>query len=420
MSSDQAIISEGAAQNLLARADSALSTDFCPWANKYVYWLKNPFAVLLLAIAGSVACAVMLNPLVILLTAILVAITAIGVILPWLVVRGIDCTVAFDVPRTQVGNAALVRLIIRNRWPIPVWGLSLIQGFAEDDGTDGDEGVALARVPGWSTVEYSWDFRPRRRGAYPNQSAEVETGFPFGLFRARKAAAVEGSLIVWPATVRLEGIPDTTESQHSEERFSERRVGEFGDMMGTRHFREGDSLRRVHWAQTARQGTMIVTERQAPAMASVRVVLDLSTHAHPSETRQETVESCVQVAASICESLHRQHSRVELVIGDEIYVAGERANGMYQAMDALAVANVTSDSKTSQSSRDGFQIVVTTAEGIRSAAILHNRNNANVVVGSTKQAGDFVRSGHEWIEIGSAADVQKTFAEDWRRACHAI
>ena len=260
----------------LAKADTALSSDFCPWANKYVYWMKNPFWVLVLAICGSLACGLLINPLVFILTAMLVLVAGVGVVLPWILVRAIDCRVAFDVPRGRVGRPAVVRLTVTNRWPIPVWGLSLIRGFAHNSSTDGDEGVALARVPAWSTAEYSWQFHPRRRGRYPNETAAVETGFPFGIFRAQRTASVEGQLTVWPQTIRLEGLPDTSAAQQTEDQFSERRTGEFGDMMGTRPFRDGDSLRRVHWAQTARQQTMIVTERQAPAMSSVRVVLDLS------------------------------------------------------------------------------------------------------------------------------------------------
>ena len=405
MSSDQALSTGQRGIAFLQKADTALSTDFCPWANKYVYWLKNPFWVLVLAIAGSVACGVFLNPLVFILTGLLIVVTTIGVLLPWIAVRGISCSVAFDVPRTRVGSPAIVRLTVRNQWPIPVWGLSLIRGFARDVTTDSDEGVALARVPGWSTIESSWPFEPRHRGIYPDETAEVETGFPFGLFRARKAAAVDGQIIVWPKTVGLKGMPDASDSRQTEEQFSERRVGEFGDMMGTRPFRTGDSLRRVHWAQTARQQTLIVTERQAPAMTSVRVVLDLSEVAHPPDTRETTVELCVQTAASICESLHQQHSRVELVFGRDVFVAGDAAAGFHRMMDALAVAELTPESSSRLSRRHGFEILVTTSHGVQIGRA------HQVVIGD--EAGD------AWISISDFSDLTDRLPSLWRRVCHA-
>ena len=410
MASDHALKTNGkSGAAILRKVNSALSTDFCPGANRYVYWLKSPFWVLVLATFGSILCGVFLNPLVFVLTATLVAVTGAGVILPWVAVRGIDCRVAFDVQRTRVGQPAMIRLTVRNRWPVPVWGLSLIRGFTADadSSPEGDEGVALARVPGWSTVEYSWAFEPRRRGVYPNDVAEVETGFPFGLFRAKKQASVDGQLIAWPQTVRLDGMPDAAESDQTEELCSDRRAGEFGDVMGTRPFRNGDSLRRVHWSQTARQQTLIVTERQAPAMTSVRLAVDNSQAVHASDSPDETIDLCVTAAASLCESLHRQHARVELALGNELFVVGEGAAGFNRAMDALAMATVDSTAKLAPLARSqGFEIRVTTATGAVA------RVPRQIVVGQHE------RASAAWIELDSHDSVMNRFPDLWRRACH--
>ena len=117
-------------QRSLARIGALLSTDFCPSFNRWVYWMKNPLWVLVLAIVGSVLCGVFLNPWIFGLTALLLVVVAIGTVLPWIAMRGIDCQVLFDVRRVNFGQPALVRLRIQNRWPLPVWGLSLINGFA--------------------------------------------------------------------------------------------------------------------------------------------------------------------------------------------------------------------------------------------------------------------------------------------------
>ncbi len=161
------------------RFDSILNHDFCPSANKWVYWLKDPFWDLMLAIGLSVVCGFWLNPMAFLLTAILCLITGIGVAFPWLAMRGLEAHLVFDTRRSRVGQPVMVRLRIRNRWPWPVWGVSLVRGFALRRTADTDEGMSLARVPGWSTVEYSWPFMPQRRGHYPLETPEIETAFPF-------------------------------------------------------------------------------------------------------------------------------------------------------------------------------------------------------------------------------------------------
>jgi len=404
MSSDQVLSKDSGRYALLHKVNTALSKDLCPRANRYVYWLKNPFWVLVLATAGSIACGVFLNPLVFVLTVTLVVVTTAGVVLPWGAVRGIDCRVAFDVRRTRVGTPAIVRLVVRNRLPFPVWGLSLIRGFVVDTEADSDEGVALSRVSGWSTVEYSWAFEPRQRGVYPNDLAEVETSLPFGLFRARRRASVDGQLVVWPQTVRLDGMPDAAESDHAEEQCSERRAGDFGDVTGTRPFRNGDSLRRVHWSQTARQQSLIVTERQAPAMTSVRLIVDVASSSHVSE---QSMDLCVQAAASLCESLHRQHVRIELVLGKERFIVGEAAAGFHRAMDALAVTDVASThASTSSKQSQSFDLCVTTPAGFTPGV------PRQIVVGASGDAAS------AWIDLDSHDSPMNRFPDRWRRACH--
>lgn len=386
------------------RLSEVLSKDFCPWANRYVYWLKDPLAIMALAFASTVLCAIFLNPLVLGLSVLLVLIAAIGVAMPAIAIRGVSCRIVFDVTRSRVGQPAIVRLIVQNKYPIPVWGLSLIKGFSQDTSTDGREGVSLAKVAGWSTAEYSWPFTPIRRGLYPNMTPEIETRFPLGLFRAKKRITTDGQLTVWPSTVALSGMPDASESQHAEEHFSERRIGDFGDMMGTRPFRPGDSLRGVHWAQTARQQLMVVTERQAPAMSSIRVVVDLSEASHPKANRDQTIELAIAAAASICESVHRQHARIELILGKEIIVAAEGRSGIQRVMDRLAVAEAMAEEFRGNSRSNCFEILITTTAGNP------NGHPHLVLVGE----GD----ADSWLRIPDIDALKHDVPGFWGKACH--
>ncbi|MEZ6130082.1 MAG: DUF58 domain-containing protein [Planctomycetaceae bacterium] len=406
---------------MLSRVGQMLSIDFCPSFNRWVYWMKNPFWVLVLAVVGSVLCGVFLNPWIFTLTALLLLVVGVGTVLPWVAMRGISCQVLFDVRRVRFGEAALVRLRIQNRWPLPVWGLSLINGFTSRELSEdrqlnhGSEGIAFARVPGWSTMEYTWSFVAKQRGLYPtNGRAEVETSFPFGLFRARRHSEVQGQLIVWPETTSLIGMPDVGEAQTADDASSDRRVGDFGDVLGTRPFREGDSLRRVHWAQTARQQSLIVTERQAPLTTSVRIVLDVSPRSHPPKIREATVEHCVRVAASLCDSLHRQHCRVELQIGDRLFVVGNSAAGLHRAMDALAVLDADELGIAVKADRSGrgsdFTITVTPADN----AVPGRRRQ--ILVSDADDAGTRASA---WIQLNAGQPLSE-LATAWRKVCHCL
>lgn len=408
----------------LQQTNTALSHDFCPWANRWVYWLKRPIWGMLLATGLSLACGIFLKTEALFITAILLLIAGVGVLLPWLAMQGIDAHLTFDIRRSRVGQPVMIRLRVRNRWPWPVWGLSVLRGFALREVTNTEEGVSLARVPGWATVEYSWPFVPQIRGMYPLTAPEVETGFPFGLYRAARKATVDGHVVVWPRTVMLSGLPDAAETRQSDEQLADRRVGDFGDMLGTRSFRQGDSLRRVHWAQTARQQELIVCERQAPATTAVRVTLDVDRGSHPNCDAAErhatdTVELTVQVAASVCESLHRQHCRIELVLNDQLLVAGKSAGSFCRMMDALALAALADSTSTSNYRRaasTNFGITVTTPMGLQSRGRqFSGQHTICVSDGSTVQQS--LPTTGAWISLEESKDVDAVFPRRWKGAC---
>ena len=411
---------------LFLRADAALHYDFCPWANRWIYWVKRPFWSILFAIVLSVICGTFLAVAAFFITGILGLIVGVGVAMPWFAMRGIDLHVNFDLRRGRVGQPVLVRLKIRNRWPWPVWGLSLVRGFALKDSAHTDEGVSLARVPGWCTAEYLWTFVPQVRGLYPLVTPEVETGFPFGLYRAARKASVDGHVVIWPSTVILSGLPDAAEIRESDEHLADRRVGDFGDMLGTRHFRPGDSLRRIHWAQTARQQQLIVCERQAPATSVVRVTADLEVASHPGCDAQarsvaDTVDLVIRVAASVCESLHKQHCRVELLLNQKLFVAGDSAVGFQRLMDALAQATLN-ESTTSlsrpRSPGSAFGVVVTTPMGLRwRGRQLMDQHVIAVADESTMHQSAPVTGA--WLSLRGAADVQTLLPRRWKGACDA-
>ena len=387
----------------LRKLGSTMQRDFCPGANRWFYWLKNPFWSILLAAMAAGICAYGLNVWLWIPTIGLLLIAVGGLLLPMLAVRGIDLTVYFDVRRTEVGQPVVVRLGVKNRGWFPVWGLSIIRGLSTIDSVHSEEGVGLSRVPARSEVEYTWQFEPTRRGEYPLEAVEVEIGFPFGLIRASRPATVHGSLIVWPRTVPLKGLPDAAES-HAEDELSPRRAGHFGDIIGTRAFWEGDPLRRVHWAQSARRQTLIVTERQAPQSSMVRVLVDLSEASHRDST-EDTTECLIATAASICRSLHEQHCRVECYIADKAFVAGEASYSYHRMMDEFAVCQPGAAMHQSKRAA-GFEIVVTTSQGH------HAGRTVRVLAPDESVPAD------AWLDVAGWDGLQDELPQAWKGVCH--
>lgn len=435
-----------ATQAALETVHNALNTDFCPWANRYVYWLKNPFWVLLAALLAALACGVFVSETLLVVAGLLLGVVVLAVLWPLLSIGGLECRIRFEQTRAREGRPTAVEIEIVNRRPWPVWGLSLTRGFVASRGRLPDSidtgetgGIALAGVGGWSRTVIPWSFVPPARGVYPLVPSRIETGFPFGLYRAGRPVEVRNELIVWPASTRLDTLPDAVEIESREDRTSDRRAGNVGDLLGTRPFRQGDSLRSIHWGQSARHGQFIVCERQTPVSCAMRLVLDLAPESHSPVDDQEpdadgSLERLLRVAVSIVESLHDQHAYVECVIGQEVLPVGSSRVELRRTLDALAriprrgVATCHDHGlccSPGSRHRAITEFVLTTSLGF--SRQLHARhwaaNHHYIVVGASGAETPAACETHThcackpWLQVDADQDVLEQLPREWRRAC---
>ena len=322
-------------RSLVASMWRLANVDFCPNHNRWAYTLKNPVVFLAAAAALGLFCGAVINPLAYLIGGTLVAILVVGLAWPAIAVRAV--AVEFDWGRHRVAEGQPVSLSVRlhNRLPIPVGGLAV----------SGLQGVGDAKLPPlgpWASREVTWQAETVRRGIFPddrssNRSGDeqplptrIQTQMPFGVWTASKPVPVAGRLIVHPAQTRLEGLADLGERRGGEEQPTDRRAGTTGDLLGVRRFRDGDSLRHVHWAQTARQRELIVCERQATVSSTVCIGVDL-----PSDAKR--LEVGLRAAASVAAQFARSGMAVELVLPDRTL----RCDGVLTPLlDGLAMVRV--------------------------------------------------------------------------------
>src|SRR5207248_5521256 len=122
----------------------------------------------------------------------LAAVLAVGIVWPWVSMRGVRCELSFAQHRVREGEAVQAVLRVQNRFPFPTWGLVLDRGLTSHDGDSGC--VGLARVPGWTSSVFNWEFITQQRGVYPLARPELATAVPFALSRAARCALVDREL----------------------------------------------------------------------------------------------------------------------------------------------------------------------------------------------------------------------------------
>jgi uncharacterized protein (DUF58 family) len=308
----------------------ACTHDLCPAAAPWERWVKRPIVLLAAMLAMAVAMAAFANPVSATAALAIVAVIAVGHGWPALTIRGVTAELRFAGRRGVEGEPVPALVSVRNAWPWPVWGICLEADIG------GREQVSLAHLPPLSTTEFRWECLPRCRGEFPRGPVEIVSGFPFGLTFARRPIAVGPKIVIWPATVALDSLLDAGDTAAATEAACDHRAGDAGDVIGTRPFRQGDPLRRVHWALTARTGAMVACERQAPRATAVRVVVDADSASHDDGGPTGTFENALRVAASICRAYHGQHARVECWLGRERLEVAAGRQGLARFLDALA------------------------------------------------------------------------------------
>jgi len=407
-------------QRIVKPLVAVLTYDFCPSANRFLHWLKHPVGFLVIAGVVSGTFALFLNAFAWVAFGAIAVILTLGFAWPWIALKGLNARLVWDAKRGCEGERVTARLRIQNRCPWPVWGLSVQGGFRKSGPS-----AALARVCGMSEVEFCWDFVPNERGIYPVAIPQLETGFPFGLWRAQRSVSVEQELIVWPKTVRLNELPDMTSSQPSEEHLSDRRAGDLGDILGTRSFRQGDSLRRVHWAQSARHQRLVVTERQSGVESRACVRIDVAQDNHVGTGSDSTLNATLRFAASICQALDAEHTHVDCILGGEL-ICLSQTGGLRRLMDALAhVPERGLPEVAAAQSRhyDGREIVCTTDRrrhedetGNRSKC---GRREVVIAAGSSDDVGPstHLSTRRPWLFIPPGQVALSEFSQQWQRAC---
>jgi uncharacterized protein (DUF58 family) len=108
------------------------------------------------------------------------------------------------------------------------------------------------------------------RGELALDAVEIETRYPFGLFRAWTRVPLQATVLVYPAPSPRAPAPGRVDvAEH-------RGSGDLGsgadDFIGPRSYRPGDSPRRVDWKALARQRGLVV--KQFGGDRAARVLID--------------------------------------------------------------------------------------------------------------------------------------------------
>lgn len=126
------------------------------------------------------------------------------------------------------------------------------------------------------------------------------------LAEVRQTYGERSTVLVEPRILDALSLPPGTRRGHVG---ADERIAHGGtDLTGLREYLPGDDLRRLHWATSARRGTLMVREDADPSAPHLTVLLDDRSDSYDGEGFEEAVDVATSLLATAAES--RSPSRV--------------------------------------------------------------------------------------------------------------
>lgn len=253
----------------------------------------------------------------------LLATILIGTASPWLAVVGLRGRGRFDRSRCHVGDVVQATIMLSGhaaRWI---------------DETALDWPDAHVAAGSRSGRELQVRLVPTARGRFPRRPPRVSTSRPFGLITASRGIPFQGSVIVRPRTTPIRFPASLVAPRRHGHEPSDGVAGGCGDILGSRDYRPGDSVRQIHWPQTARRDSLVVCERPGNGSPTVRLLLDLQLEALPPVEASAVLEALVVIASSVVEHWAARGVCFEVVLPDGPHRVRD-PRGLDRTLDQLA------------------------------------------------------------------------------------
>ena len=270
----------------------------------------------------------------------------------------------------QVGDAFEESFVIQNRSWIPVPLIELTD-FSNLPGYNPGRVFSLKgrRARRWTSRG-----RFKQRGLFTFGPVELRYGDPFGLFTRTLRIAGSHSVVVYPVVRPVGGLDALAPSTAGDEQLRGRVLDIPPNATTIREYVPTDSVKRIHWASSARLGRLMSRSFETREGGDAWIVLDLQASVHAGEAPESTLEYAMSLAASITDAALRRGSAIGLVRNDSHLSVIEAARGdqqrkklfehftLAQADGTVSLATLLTSQRQQWRHRGGLVVITPSAD----------------------------------------------------------
>jgi len=262
---------------------------------------------------------------------LLTVLLALGAVLSWLSYRlglyGVRYTRSLRDRRIFCNQETELAIEVTNAKPLPLaWllvrdrflrGLGLVvqdRSHGEDLETSPPELRELIVLRGHESARRTYRVRGYRRGVYTFGTATMTSGALFGLQQKRETFERLDHLTVYPKIVPVESLELPFERPAGTGRARRRITEDPLRQAGVREYVPGDSVRHIHWKNTAHLGILQTKLFDPQASEVVMLALDVQTTYDPYQAVPEYLELLISSTASLAVDMLEQRQSTGLLV----------------------------------------------------------------------------------------------------------
>jgi uncharacterized protein (DUF58 family) len=250
----------------------------------------------------------------------------------------LTCRRVIDPARVEAGKPGRVVIRLHNVSRLPT-GVMLVEDTLPYT-LGARPRFVLNRLESQGLRDVAYSLRSDVRGRYLVGPVTMRLTDPLGLCEVAQSFTSTDTLVVTPQIWPLPPMRLGAGSGGSGESRLRSTASLGEDEVGTREYRHGDDLRRIHWRSTARTGELMVRREEQPWQAHALLVLDNRISAHHGDGPGSSFEYACSTAASVGVQLLRNSFTLHLDRGEgSVLVSGpDTEDGAL--LDELAVADL--------------------------------------------------------------------------------
>ncbi len=217
----------------------------------------------------------------------------------------------------EVGQSTDIVVDITNRSKLPIAWLLVEDllpkaAFAQRPPAlriDGSR-IEVFFLPAGQTRQLRYRITCQRRGYYQIGPTVLETGDLMGLSRRYRVGAPPQYILVYPRAVPMAGYDIASPRPIGEIRIRNAVMQDPTRIRGIRKWQIGDPLRSVHWAATARTGTLHSKVYEPTSIAGATLILDMHRDTNPDQNEPVRSDLAVSLAASIAAAFYEMNQPI--------------------------------------------------------------------------------------------------------------